>query len=86
LINFGTPLSPEALCPLAEPLPPDSLGAAGVEAAGLTTELTARFLEGEGGLGRRKAVKNKFKVTKKARSHLPVTTTSGYRPPLSSPC
>ena len=24
LMNFGTMLSPEALCPLAEPLPPDS--------------------------------------------------------------
>jgi hypothetical protein len=50
LINFGTPLSPEALCPLAEPLPLDLLGAGGVEAAGFTTELTARFFEGEGGL------------------------------------
>ena len=64
LINFGTPLSPEALCPLAEPLPPNSFDEAEVEVAGLTTELTARFLEGEGGLVRRKAVKNKFKVTK----------------------
>jgi len=65
LTNFGTPLSPEALCSLAEPLLPDSLGAAGVEAAGLTTELTIRFLEGEGGLRRRKAIKNKHKTSEK---------------------
>ena len=64
LVNFGTPLSPKALCPLAEPLLPDSVGAVGIDEAGATTELTARFLEGEGGLVRRKAVKNKFKVTK----------------------
>ena len=63
-INSRTPLSPEALCPLAEPLPPVSLGAGGVEAAGLTTELTVRFLEGEGGLRRRKAIKNKCKTQK----------------------
>ena len=50
MINFGTTLSPEALCPLVEPLPPDSAGAEGVEAAGLTIELTARLLEREGGL------------------------------------
>ena len=45
LVNFGTILSPEALCPLAEPLPPDSAGAAGVEMARLLTEPTACFLE-----------------------------------------
>ena len=65
MTNFGTPLSPEALYPLAEPLPPDSVGAAGVEAAGLTTELTAPFLEGEGGLGRREAIKNKLMTPEK---------------------
>ena len=64
-INSRTPLSPEALCPLAEPLLPDSIGAARVEAAGLTTELTTHFLEGEGGLGRRKTIKNKLKISEK---------------------
>jgi len=64
LINFGTPLSPEALCPLAEPLPTDSLGAAGVEAAGLTTELTTRFLEGEGGLSGKEASKQILDIRK----------------------
>jgi len=57
LTNFGTPLSPEALCPLAEPLSPNSLGTAGVEAAELTTELAACFLEGEGGLSRKEVSK-----------------------------
>jgi len=86
-INSRTPLSPEALCPLAEPLPPVSLGAGGVEAAGLTTELTTYFLEGEGGLGRRKAVKNKFKTSEKRQSVLTYhcyqwrrTSTSGSLP------
>ena len=50
-------LSPEVPGPLAEPLPPNLLGAAGVEMAGLTTELATRFLEGEGGLERRRTVK-----------------------------
>ena len=50
LVNFRTILSPEALCPLEEPLLPDSAGATGVETAGLTTEPTACLLEGEGGL------------------------------------
>jgi len=65
LVNFGTPLSPKALCPLAEPLLPDSVGAVGIDEAGATTELTARFLEGEGGLRRRKAIKNKHKTSEK---------------------
>jgi len=65
LINFRTPLSPEALCPLAEPLPLDSVDAAGVEEAGVTTELTARLLEGEGGLRRRKTIKNQLKTAEK---------------------
>ena len=86
LVNFGTPLSPEALCPLAEPLPPNSAGAAGVVMAGLTTELTARFLEGERGLRRRKAIKNKHKTSKSTSSYSPITVTSGGGPPLLSPC
>ena len=65
LVNFGTPLSPKALCPLAEPLPPDSVGVAGIDEARATMELTARFLEGEGGLRRRKSIKNKHKTSKK---------------------
>jgi len=65
LVNFGTLLSPEALCPLAEPLPPDSVGAAGVDAAGVTAELTARVLEGEWGLRRRQAIKNKLETLEK---------------------
>ena len=59
LVNFGTILSLEALCPLAEPLRQDSAGAAGVVMAGLTTEPTACLLEGEGGLRRGKAIKIK---------------------------
>ena len=72
LVNFGTMLSPEALCPLTEPLPPDSAGAEGVVTAGLTIELTACLLEGEGGLRRRKAIKNKCKTSEKVpiRTHL----------------
>ena len=65
LVNFGTTLVPEALCPLAEPLPPDSAGAVGVVTMGLTIELTACLLEGEGGLRRRKAIKNKCKTLEK---------------------
>ena len=65
LVNFRTPLSPKALCPLAEPLPPDSVGAVGIDEAGATTELTARFLEGEGGLRRRKTIKNQLKTPEK---------------------
>jgi len=49
LKNFGTTLCPEALCPLAEPLPPDSAVAAGVVTTRLTIEPTAYLLEGEGG-------------------------------------
>jgi hypothetical protein len=65
LINFETSISPKALCPLTEPLPPDSVGAARVEAAGLTTELTPRFLEGEGGSIKKKKRQNKFKTSEK---------------------
>ena len=87
LVNFGTPLSPEELYLLAEPLPPDSVGTAGIDAAGVTAELTACLLEGEGGLGRRKAVKNKFKTSEKRQSVLTYhcyqwrrTSTSGSLP------
>ena len=65
VINFGTTLSPEALCPLAEPLLPDSAGAVGVVMAGLSTEPTACLLEGERGLRRRKAIKIKHNTPKK---------------------
>ena len=65
LVNFGTLLSPEALCPLAEPLPPDSAGVAGVVMTGLTTELIAYLLEEEGGLRRRKGIKNKRRISEK---------------------
>ena len=57
LTNLRTTLCPEALCPLAEPLPPDLVGAAGVESTGLRTEPIARLLEGEGGLRSGKAIK-----------------------------
>ena len=63
-------LSPEALCPLTEPLPPDSAVAEGVVTAGLIIELTACLLEGEGGLRRRKAIKNKRKILEKYQSIL----------------
>ena len=59
LTNFETTVCPEALCPLAEPLPPDSAGAAGVESTGLTIEPTACLLEEEGCLKRRKAIKKR---------------------------
>ena len=59
LTNFGTTVYPEALCPLAEPLPPNSAGVAGVEMARLSTEPTACLLEGEGGLGKEKAIKKR---------------------------
>ena len=59
MTNFGTTLCPEALSPLAEPLPPDSAGATGVEMAGLTIEPTACLFEGEGGLRKRKAIKRR---------------------------
>jgi len=64
LVKFGTMLSPEALCPLAEPLPPDSASAAGVAMTWLTIEPTACLLEG-GGLRRRKDIKNKHKTSEK---------------------
>ena len=66
LVNFGTILSLEALCPLAEPLPLDSAGAAGVEMSRLSTEPTACLLEGEGGLRRRKAIKKQTQDLRKA--------------------
>ena len=59
LVNFRTILSLEALCPLAELLPPGSARAAGVVMAGLTIEPTAYLLEGERGLRRGKAIKIK---------------------------
>jgi hypothetical protein len=46
LVNFGTTTCPEALCPLVEPLPPDSTGAVGAE----SVEPTVFLLEEEGGL------------------------------------
>ena len=69
LVNFGIPLSPEALCPLAEPLPPDSAGAAGVVTTGLTIELTACLLKGEGGLRRRKSHKKQMQEFRKVPAH-----------------
>jgi len=50
LTNFGTTVCPEALCPLAEPLPPNSAGAAEAELSRLTKEPTACLFEEEGGL------------------------------------
>ena len=58
LTNFGTTICPEALRPLAEPLPLDSAGAAEAESIGLTTEPTVCLLE-EGGLRKRKAIKRR---------------------------
>ena len=64
LTNFGTTVCPEALCPLAEPLPPDSADATGVESAGLTTEPTVCLLEEEGGLRKQKSHQEKAKNQK----------------------
>jgi len=84
LVNFGTLLSPEALCPLAEPLPPDSVSAARVDEAEVTTELTAHLLEGEGGLETRKIIKKPTQNSRKAttsthRSLLPVEVAPRFR-------
>ena len=62
LTNFGTTVCPEALCPLAEPLPSGSAGVARVESAGLMLEPTACLLEEEGGLRKRKAIKKRQKL------------------------
>ena len=71
LTNFRTTVCPEALCPLAEPLPPDSAGAAGVESTGLTIEPTACLLEEEGCLKRRKAIKKRPQLRRvPIRTHL----------------
>ena len=75
-VNFGTILSPEALCLLAEPLPPDSAGAAGVVMARLSTEPTACLLEGEKGLRREKTIKIKRNNPKK---YQPVLTYHYYQ-------
>ena len=83
LVNFGTILSPEALCPLAEPLPPDSAGAAGVVTTGLPTEPNACLLEGEGGLRKGKAIKKtNARLQKSNSSNSPINATSGSSPPL----
>ena len=64
-------LYPKALCPLAEPLPPDSAGATGVEMAGLTIEPTTCLLEEEGCLKRRKAIKKRPQLRRvPIRTHL----------------
>ena len=76
LVNFGTTLSPEALCALAEPLPPDSAGAAGVVMARLSTEPTACLLEGERGLRREKTIKIKRNNPEK---YQPVLTYHYYQ-------
>ena len=70
LVNFRTILSPEALCPLVEPLPPDSAGAAGVVTTGLSTEPNACLLEGEGGLRKGKAIKNERNTLEKQQFEL----------------
>ena len=77
---------PRSTLPPGRTTPSDSLDIVGVEAAELTTELTARFLEGEGGLRRRKAIKNKFKTQKSDSSYSTITATSGGGPPLPGPC
>jgi len=72
LTNFGTTVCPEALCPLAEPLPPDSAGTAGVESAVLMIEPTVCLLEEEGGL-RRKAIKRRQQLRRvPSRTHLSI--------------
>ena len=71
MTNFGTTICPEALYPLAEPLPPDSASAARVESTGLTIEPTACLLEEEGCLKRRKAIKKRPQVRRvPIRTHL----------------
>ena len=64
LVNFGTAACPEALYPLAEPLPPDSAGAAGAESTGLTTKPTVYLLEEEGGMRKQKNHQEKAKNQK----------------------
>jgi hypothetical protein len=51
--------------------------------AGLTTELTARLLEGEGGLRRRKTIKNKCKISEKYQSILTYHYFQQKRPSAS---
>ena len=71
LTNFGTTVCPEALCPLAEPLPPDSADATGVESAGLTIEPTACLFEEERALRKRKAIKRRQQIRRvPSRTHL----------------
>ena len=73
MTNFGTTVYPEALCPLVEPLPPDSTGAVGVESAGLMIEPTVCLLEEEGGLRRRKAIKRRQQLRRvPSRTHLSI--------------
>ena len=80
LTNFGTMLCLEALYPLAEPLPPDSTSAAGVESAGLTTEPTVCLLEVEGGLKRGKSHQEKAITQKGTKTYSLVTTRRGDAP------
>ena len=83
--NFGTTFCLEALCPLAEPLPPDSAGAAGAESTGHTTEPTVRLLEEEGGLRKKKSHQEKATTQKGTKPYSPVTTLSRDGAPLPSP-
>jgi len=64
IVNFGTTACPETLCPLAEPLPPDSTGAAGAESTGITTKPTVYLLEEEGGMRKQKSHQEKAKNQK----------------------
>ena len=76
LTNFGTTVCPEAFCPLAEPLPPDSAGAAGVTSTGFTIEPTTCLLEEEGCLKRRKAIKKRPQLRRvPIRTHLSLPPT-----------
>ena len=85
LTNFGTTLCPEALCPLAEPLPPDSAGVARAGSIGLTTEPTVRLLEEEGGLRKKKSHQEKATTQKGTKPCSPITTPSRSGTPLPSP-
>ena len=80
LTNFGTMVCPEALCLLAEPLPPDSADATGVESAGLTIEPTACLLEEERALRKRKSIKKRQQFRRvPSRTHLSLLAEAALR-------
>ena len=79
LISFGTLTSPKALCPLAEPLAPDSLGTECAEAAGVTTELRGHFSEGERGLKKKQKTSRQAKQIHQKQKQQITLTCQCYR-------